>query len=498
MAIKSEIDHLIEDVPRVLVIDDEERIRNACQLVLEESGYQVSLASDGALGLEQLKRKHHDIVLLDLMMPSISGFDVLAEVKSSYPDTVVIVITGYATLEHSVEAIKKGAFDFIPKPFSPEHLRIIVAKALTHIQALNDIAETRSRLRAMVNRLSDGVMCTNRENRIVLGNPAFLQMLGRPVELVAGLQMDEVVNIDELRSMIGAAMDTASDTIIEQSKEFIFTDEDTEKETVISAHCAPFRDPRGRNLGVITVLHDITALKQMDRMKSEFVSMVSHEIRGPMNSVNMQLQVLLDGLAGELTAEQRNILERAYGKIVSLCEMTSELLDLARIESGLISLEREPVDMAELIREQIALHGPRAADAYIEMKVDIPDSLSSLLGHRRNLEEVLSNLITNAIKYSPAGGQIDICAREKQNHICIEVCDTGLGISVEDQKNIFQRFYRVKNADTRRIQGTGLGLSLVKKIVTAHHGHIRVESQMGVGSTFLIKLPLNTGEDLII
>ena len=173
---------------------------------------------------------------------------------------------------------------------------------------------------------------------------------------------------------------------------------------VISAHCAPFRDPRGRNLGVITVLHDITALKQMDRMKSEFVSMVSHEIRGPMNSVNMQLQVLLDGLAGELTTEQRNILERASGKIVSLCEMTSELLDLARIESGLISLEREPVDMAELIREQVALHGPRAADANIEMKVDIPDSLPSLLGHRRNLEEVLSNLITNAIKYSPAGG----------------------------------------------------------------------------------------------
>jgi two-component system, OmpR family, phosphate regulon sensor histidine kinase PhoR len=498
MEIKAETDYPAEDVPRVLVIDDEERIRGACQLVLEESGYDVSLAANGIQGLEQLKLEHYDIVLLDLMMPSLSGFDVLAEVKSIHPDTVVIVITGYATLEHSVEAMKKGAFDFIPKPFTPEHLRITVAKALTHIRTLYDIAETRSRIRAMVNRLSDGVMCTNRENRIVLANPAFLRMIGRSVEPVSGLLVDEVVIIDPLRTMVGSVLETAPEAFAEQSREFTLTEEDTGKEKIISARCAPFRDRRERNLGVITVLHDITALKQIDRMKSEFVSMVSHEIRGPMNSVQMQLQVVLDGLAGELTQEQRGILERASGKIGSLCQMTSELLDLARIESGLTSLERERVDMTELIRDQVALHGPRAADAGIGMEMDLPATLPPLLGHRRSLEEVLSNLITNAIKYTPAGGQIRVSARVKQNYVCIEVRDTGLGIANEDQKRIFQRFYRVKNVQTRQIQGTGLGLSLVKKIVNAHQGSIRVESQPGVGSTFFIDLPMNSDGDLII
>ncbi len=493
---KVETQYPAEDVPRILVIDDEERIRSACKLVLEESGYEVSVAKDGLQGLDRLRQEHSDIVLLDLMMPSLSGFDVLAEIKAVHPDTVVIVITGYATLEHSVEAMKKGAFDFIPKPFTPEHLLITVDKALTHIRALYDIAETRSRIRAMVNRLSDGVMCTNRENRVVLANPAFLRMIGRHVESVSGLSVDEVVNIDLLRSMIGSALETAHEPFSEQRREFVLETEANAKEKIISAHCAPFRDRRGRHLGIITVLHDITALKQMDRMKSEFVSMVSHEIRGPMNSVQMQLQVLLDGLAGDLNQEQRGILERASGKIVSLCQMTSELLDLARIESGLISLERDPVDMAELIREQVELHGPRAADAGIEMEMSLPSNLPPLLGHRRNLEEVISNLITNAIKYSPGGGRIHVSAYAKHNQLHIEVSDTGLGIATEDQKSIFKRFYRVKNAHTRKIQGTGLGLSLARKIVNAHNGHIRLESRPEKGSTFFIDLPVDDNNGL--
>ena len=492
MAMIAEAEYPANDAPRILVVDDEARIRSACQLVLEEIGYDVALAADGVQGLEQLRAEHYDIILLDLMMPSLSGFDVLAEVKTIHPDTAVIVITGYATLEHSVEAMKKGAFDFIPKPFTPDHLRVTVAKALTHIQALNDISETRSRIRTMVNRLSDGVFCTNRENRIVLANPAFLRMIGRPAESVVGLHLDDIAVFDELRDMIHTALGMPAETFSEQTAELVAVADDDQEETVISARCVPFRDRKGRNLGVITVLHDITALKRMDRMKSEFVSMVSHEIRGPMNSVQMQLRVVLDGLAGEVTDKQREILERAAAKLGSLGQMTSELLDLSRIESGLISQEREQVDPVPLIREQVALHGPRAASTGHELKMDVPDSLPPLLAHRRNMEEVLSNLITNAIKYSPDGGSVLILARADGHHLSIEVRDSGIGIAAEDQKRIFQRFYRVKAGETRFVQGTGLGLSLVKKIVDAHHGRIRVASEPGAGSSFFVEFPLNS------
>ena len=178
--------------PRILIIDDEPRIRDACILVLSDKGFDVAAAPDGEHGLQMIKEKHYDIVLVDLMMPTISGFDVLSEVRSHHPDTVVIVITGYATLEHSIEAMKKGAFDFIPKPFTPDQLRAVVDKSLRYTSALQDIADSKSRLGVMVNRLTDGVMTTDARKLIVQVNPAFLHMIGYHGEEVVGRHVNEI------------------------------------------------------------------------------------------------------------------------------------------------------------------------------------------------------------------------------------------------------------------------------------------------------------------
>ncbi len=478
---------------RILVVDDEARIRDACKIVLENCGYDVCLAVNGVDGLQRIREEHYDIILLDLMMPELSGFDVLAQLKSLHPDTVVIVITGYATLEHSVDAMKKGAFDFIPKPFTPEHLRVTVAKAIEYTNALRDIADTRSRMRTMINRLSDGVMCTNHDHRVVLANPTFLRMIGCPAASVKGRDIHAFINNTVLLDMIHQSLETPESEFTELTQEITINGGGPSEEAVLSFRCSPFRDRSGRNIGVITVIHDITALKQMDRMKSEFVSTVSHEIRSPMNSVLMQLQVVLDGLAGDVTEKQREILTRASVKIENLAKMASELLDLARIESGLISQEREKVDMLGIIRELAAFHLPGAISKSVEVVLDIPESLPPVLANRRNMEEVLSNLITNAIKYSPDGGRITISASSGTEYLTILVQDTGMGISAEDRERIFQRFYRIKNDKTRYITGTGLGLAIVKSILEAHGGRIEVESAPGEGSTFFVFLPLLTG-----
>ncbi len=476
---------------KILVVDDEARIRDACKIVLEGCGYDVCLAVNGVDGLQRIQEEHYDIILLDLMMPELSGFDVLAQVKSLHPDTVVIVITGYATLEHSVDAMKKGAFDFIPKPFTPEHLRVTVAKAIEYTNALRDIADTRSRMRTMINRLSDGVMCTNHDNRVVLANPTFLRMIGCPAASVKGRDIHTFIDNAVLLDMIHQSLEIPESEFAERTQEITLSGADNLfGETVLSLRCSPFRDRSGRNLGVITVVHDITTLKQMDRMKSEFVSTVSHEIRSPMNSVLMQLQVLLDGLAGDITEKQREILTRASDKIESLARMASELLDLARIESGLISQEREKVDMLEIIKDQAAFHLPGAAAKSVEIVLDVPQCLPPVLANRRNMEEVLSNLITNAVKYSPDGGRITISASSGTEGLSIQIQDTGIGISAEDKDKIFQRFYRVKNNKTRYITGTGLGLAIVKSILEAHEGRIEVKSEPGRGSTFSVFLPL--------
>lgn len=478
--------------PRILVVDNEPRIREACKMVLEECAYEVNLASNGIEALECIQAEHYDIILLDLMMPEMSGFDVLAKVKSLDPGTVVIVITGYATLEHSVDAMKKGAFDFIPKPFTPGHLRVTVAKAIDYTRALWDIADTRSRLRTMVNHISDGVMCTNHQNQVALANPAFLRMVGCPAPSAIGWAMGEVVHIPQIKDMVGRALKMPESEFSELAEEITLNGNSRPEEVVLSIRCAPFRDRNGRNLGVITVLHDITALKRMDRMKSQFVSTVNHEIQSPLNTILMQIQVLLDGLAGELSEKQYTILSRASQKIKNLARMASELLDLARIESGLISLEREPVDMSAIIRDQVAFHLPRAESASIRLTINVPERLPSILANRRNMEAVLSNLITNAIKYSPDGGQITVFASAEKDVLCIRVQDSGIGISPEDMKLIFKQFYRVKTEKTRYISGTGLGLAIVKRILESHQGRIKVESRSGEGSTFTVFLPLLT------
>ena len=480
----------INYTPRILVVDNEERIRAACKQVLEECGYEVRLAASGIQALEDIPAHHYDIMLLDLMMPEMSGFEVLAKVKLLDPDTVVIVITGYATLEHSVDAMKKGAFDFIPKPFTPEHLRVTIAKAIDYTRALWDIADTRSRLRTMVNHISDGVMCTNHQNQVALANPAFLRLIGCQAPSMIGRGVEEFINIPRMREMISQALHMPESELTELTEEITINDHNRPEEMVLSIRCAPFRDRIGRNLGVITVLHDITALKRMDRMKSQFVSMVNHEIQSPLNTILMQIQVMIDGLAGELSEKQHNILSRISQKINNLSRMSSELLDLAKIESGLISLEREPMDLSAIIRDQVAFHLPRAESQSIRLEADVPENLPPVLANRRNMEAVLSNLITNAIKYSPDGGRVTVSASVENDYLCVRVKDTGIGISPEDLKLIFKQFYRVKTEKTRYINGTGLGLAIVKRIIESHEGRIKVESRPGEGSTFIVFLPV--------
>jgi len=476
--------------PRILVVDDEKRIRDGCHKILTQEGFEVNRAENGEAGIEMIEKEHFDIVLLDLMMPGLSGFDVLARVKDLHPDTVIIVISGYATVEHSIEAMKKGAFDFIPKPFSPDQLRIVVYKAIEYTRTLQDIAHEKSRIRVLVNQLDSGVMATDREKRVALANPAFLRMMRYHGESVIGCPVKECVKHPALMEMIDQALSMPEDRFVELTEELTLEARGDDQEMITGARCVPFRDRLGRNLGAVTLLHDITALKKMDQIKSDFVSMVAHEIRSPMNSVLAQLKVLQDGLAGEITEKQEQILGRASEKIRALSDLATELLDLAKIESGLITQEKENLDIGELLEDQVSFHGAKAKAKDVRLTLEPLPDLPSVVANRPNMEEVVSNLITNAINYTPEGGSVEVSAGIEGHYLCISVKDTGLGIAEEYMDQIFNRFYRVKNEKTMYITGTGLGLPIVKSILEAHNGFIRVESELDKGSTFHACLPL--------
>jgi len=474
---------------RVLVVDDEKRIRDGCQKTLTLEGFEVATVENGIQALKMIEDEHFDIILLDLMMPGLSGMDVLARVKALHPDTAIIVITGYATLEHAVEAMKKGAFDFISKPFSPQDLREVVSKAIEYIRTLQDIATEKSRMRVLINHLAGGVMATDAQKIVALANPAFLNMMNYRGECI-GQPVTKIVRNEELNQMIDSALSMPVEEFAELTTELNLREDGEKEETILGVRCVPFRDRLGRNLGTITVLHDITTLKKMDQLKSDFVSMVAHEIRSPMNSVLAQLKIVLDGLTGEVTQKQQEILGRASERIKNLVALSSELLDLAKIESGLITQDKEKLNMSELIANQVAFQQTSAQAKEVSLDLGSLPELPPVLGNRYNMEEVLSNLISNAIHYTPRGGKIKVTADIEKNHLCIRVSDTGLGIPEDEIDRIFDRFYRVKNDKTRFITGTGLGLAIVKSIVEAHNGNVRVESELDSGSTFYVYIPI--------
>ena len=470
---------------KILVIDDEKRIRDVTYRMLTQEGFEVAVAENGEAGMKMIEQNHFDIILLDLMMPGISGLEVLPYLKSNHPYSVVIVITGYATLEHSIEAMKKGAFDFIPKPFEPKDLRIVIAKAVEFISTLQDIAKEKSRMGVLVHQLTGGVMATDTQKKIALANPAFLKMIDYFGQDVIGQPVTGIVRNEKIEKMIDEALAMPSEEFSD------FTEEMELGKNILSVRCIPFRDRLNRNLGTITVMNDITALKKIDQLKTDFVNMVAHEIRSPLNSIAMQLKVILDGLAGSVTDKQKEILDRASQKINALSNLSTELLDLASIESGLITQEKEKFHIRSLLEDQVAFFQQSAAAKGISLELDALPDLPPILANKSNIEEVFSNLITNAIKYSPENGKITILAVTVKTHLCVSVSDTGFGIPAEDLPKIFDRFYRVKNEKTRYITGTGLGLPIVKSILEAHNGKIKVESEPDKGSTFYVYLPLD-------
>jgi len=478
--------------PKILVVDDEKVIREGCREVLTLEGFEVVVAENGEQGLEMIEKVHFDVVLLDLMMPGISGFDVLSHIKALHPDTSIIVITGYATVEHSIEAMKSGAFDFIPKPFSPDQLRVVVSKAIEHSGALKDIANEKSRMRVLINLIANGVMVTDAEKKLVLANPAFMKIMGFKGDDIIGRPFTELVQQEQLQQMVERALSMPESEVTELTEELEIPRNGEGVTATYVARCRPFRDRIDRNLGTITVLSDITYLKEINQRQSDFVSMVAHEIRSPMNSVMAQIKVIQDGLAGDVTQKQSEILGRASEKINGLVTLSSELLNLAKRETGLIALERKSCNMTEVLKDQIDFHQPKAQAKKIQIELDLLPDLPPVLANKQNMEEVLSNLIANAINYTPEGGSITVSARPEKHHLCISVSDTGIGIEKEDLNRIFDRFYRVKNEKTRYIIGTGLGLPIVKGIVEAHDGMIRVESKPDYGSTFYVYIPFVT------
>jgi PAS domain S-box-containing protein len=292
---------------------------------------------------------------------------------------------------------------------------------------------------------------------------------------------------------------------------------------------SPLRDDSGRIVGVSSILRDVSdrkkleaererllarernaradaeysralveeqneRLRELDRLKDEFVASVSHELRTPLSSISGYLELVLE--AGQLSEEQEQFLGVVGRNAERLLRVVGDLLFVAQLKSSTVVLERAPVDLTDLVGSAVQSVAPLAHDRGIELTLDC-GALSQLEGDAGRLGQMIDNLLTNALKFTPRGGRVEVRGSERDDVVRLQVRDTGMGISAVDQEHLFERFFRTSEAHAEAIQGTGLGLSIVAAIVEAHGGSIEVESDLGAGTTFTVVLPTAAAAQLI-
>jgi PAS domain S-box-containing protein len=344
-----------------------------------------------------------------------------------------------------------------------------------------------SKNQAILAGIADGVIVFDTDGEAVLANPAIGRILER--------SSDEILGSD-IESLMGDLVDSADQQMVVnllQEKELRRSSLKFEwGEKTLSVSFAPVRDAGGQVTGTVAVFRDYTREAEIDRMKSDFVSIVSHELRTPLTSIKGYLDLVLMGASGPVTKQQTSFLSIARDNTERLNEMVADLLDISRIESGKVELDVQVVAVAAVVEQVAASLRQEFKDRGLDLVLDVPPDLPELFGDPGRIAQILINLLSNAYKYTPEGGAT-VRVRPEGKALRIDVSDTGLGISAEDQEKLFSRFFRAEDSAVRRQPGTGLGLNITRSMVEMHGGQIWVESEPGMGSTFSFTLPLPAG-----
>ncbi len=367
----------------VLVVDDEPGIRSGIVRILknfsvsypfmdEDVSFKITDVGTGEEGIEKVKNTNVDIVLLDNKLPGIKGTEVLKYINQNNPDILVMMITSYASLELAVETTAQGAFDFIPKPFTPQELKSSMEVIVKHLF-----------LKGMTNKMK------------------------------------------------------------QEGKEIRF----------------------------------------------QFLSVLSHELKAPLNAIEGYLRIMEEKQVGDNIDDYEQIINRSLKRIEGMRSLIMDLLDLTKIEFEKKSDKFEVVNIKEIAILAIETINPYAIQKDVNINIAKCEGDMLISADPSDIEIILNNLVSNAVKYNKNNGSVDVKIESGNDMIKILVSDTGIGMNNESKEKLFEEFYRVKNNKTKNISGSGLGLSIVKRIVDLYNGKIEVNSKLNEGSTFIVSLP---------
>jgi len=347
---------------------------------------------------------------------------------------------------------------------------------------IQTITEDRNEMRAILTSVIEGVLAIDKNERVILFNSTLEEMFKVIKDKVIGKFFWEVIRNNKLSVLLKEAMNKRK---LKTRQLTLFLPE----ERIFQVHALPIKGEEGIS-GVVAVLHDITELKKLERMRIEFVANVSHELRTPLTSIRGFVETLKDGAIDDPENSRRflNIIEAHTERLNNLI---NDLLKLSKIESKEIKMEFQPIALREVIEEVVSNFKEAIKQKGHIVEINIPPDFPQIEADPQRIEQVFINLLDNAIKFTPKNGRICIKAVGREKDIQIEISDTGIGIPKEHLPSLFERFYRVDKARSRELGGTGLGLSIVKHIIQAHGGKVGVESEFGKGSNFFFILPKN-------
>jgi len=477
----------------VLLALDNPDILPLFERALAAASYPVAFARDRAALDKVLQETSPALLIVSDEFKGGSGTEISSNLLERFPTLPILLFTTQDSPAFIKDVLRVGVSDILTPPLRIDDIMRTVENSLKRAQRIGDwtrreVRRTTASLEKRVNELQkletifthieDGVMILDSDNRILLMNPIVRRAFGLGQKEISGQKVLEVIAHPGLGSLLNST----------STNPLKFCEFDFEDGRVFNAQCTRIPD-----IGVAITMQDITYFKRIDRMKSDFVHAVSHDLRSPLTSILGYVD-LLDRV-GPLTDQQREFIQRVRISVHNITGLVNDLLDLGRIESGFEG-QKEIVPLDGILNYTLDNLNNQIVAKKQHLHIELSPYLPSLYGDPTHLRQMFDNLIGNSIKYTPEGGDISVRVEVKGEQVILRVSDTGPGIPLADQPHIFDKFYRASNV-AASMPGSGLGLAIVKSIVDNHEGRIWVESILGQGTTFTIVLPAYRSEAIL-
>jgi len=506
---------------RILIADDEADIGLILKLQLEDSGYSTVRVKDGVEALEVLAKERFELLLLDIKMPRMDGMQVLDRVRQDYPAMVVVMMTAHGSEDIAVAAMKKGAVDYISKPFSNEDMLKRVERAIRYNRTVQEnerlqqkLAAEQKMTEAILQGMAELLIAVDLQGRIISVNRKAEELLGLGRESLLGKVVEEVMDAElSPGAKIPCRITLESG---ESALDVTYAINSATGKVPVLASASPLRDANGLLVGSVEIIRDISSLKALEREREDFVSMLSHDLKNPITSIVGSLDLVREGRLGPINKDQREFIEAAEESCSEMVEMINSLLDIHKFEAGRMIMQFREENPGQLLDKLVAQYATAAEKGGVRLSLHLGEGVPDCLLDRTTFSRMIGNLLSNALKFTPEGGGITVTAdvpndvatvtnavtrglypsaaiAKSGRYLRVMVRDTGVGIPAESLATIFDRFVQAQNRRKGKASGTGLGLAFCRKVMDAHHGFIWAESEERKGCSVVTLFPLSPG-----